>query len=111
MKRGEIWRDRLPTGPGHVQTGERPALLIQHDHITAQLPTVLIVPLTGKPAASRFPGTVSIQPDAQNGLTIPSVALVFQIRVLDKGELVRHLGEIDPATLDQVIDVLVTLVR
>jgi mRNA-degrading endonuclease toxin of MazEF toxin-antitoxin module len=91
--------------------GERPAILIQHDHLTAQLPTVLIVPLTGTQSTTRFPGTLLIQPDGQNGLTIPSVALAFQARVLDKNDVIHHLGKLDPAVLDQVIGLLVSFIR
>jgi mRNA-degrading endonuclease toxin of MazEF toxin-antitoxin module len=77
MTKGEVWRIRLPPAAGHTQAGERPAVIVQNDAYTTTLPTVLVVPLTGTLAAARFPGTVTIQPDARNGLTIPSVALVF----------------------------------
>src|SRR4051794_15637050 len=77
MKRGEVWRVRLHSVPGHTQAGIRPAVIMQEDQATASLPTVLIVPFTGSPAALRFPGTLAVQPDGQNGLTVPSVALVF----------------------------------
>ena len=45
------------------------------------------MPLTSKLATLRFPATVLIQPDAQNGLSVPSVALVFQMRVWGNGVL------------------------
>jgi len=49
-------------------------------------------PFTSKTAAARFPGTVLVQPDAQNGLTLPSVALVFQLSTQDKRNFVTQLG-------------------
>jgi mRNA interferase MazF len=82
MKSGEVWRVRIPAAPGHAQSGERPAAILQEVSFNNSLPTSLIVPLTSKLAASRFAGTVVIQPDQQNGLTAPSVALVFQMRTL-----------------------------
>lgn len=109
MKRGEIWRGRLPPAAGHVQAGERPVILIQGDTYITQLTTVLVVPLTGTLAAATFPGTLLIQPDATNGLTIPSVALAFQTRALDKRDLLYRVGELDPATLDQVVALLAAL--
>ncbi len=50
----------------------------------------------------RFPGTLLIQPTPQNGLLVPSVALVFQMRVLDKRYCLRRMGERDVATLSQI---------
>jgi mRNA interferase MazF len=80
----------------------RPAVVVQEDQATASLPTVLIVPLTGTRAALRFPGTLAVQPDGRNGLTVPSVALVFQLTALDQSNCLQHLGQLDPATLDQI---------
>jgi mRNA interferase MazF len=75
---------------------------LQEDQATTALPTVLIVPFTGAQAALRFPGTLAVQPDGRNGLTVPSVALVFQLSALDKSNCLQHLGQLDPATLDQI---------
>jgi mRNA interferase MazF len=102
MKRGEVWRVHLPSVPGHTQAGMRPAVLVQEVQATALLPTILIVPFTGTQAATRFPGTVPVQPDAQNGLTVPSVALVFQLTAIDQRNCLQPLGVLDPATLDQI---------
>src|SRR6266542_446680 len=103
MKRGEVWRVRLHSVPGHTQAGIRPAVIVQEDQATASLPTVLIVPFTGTWAALRFPGTLAVQPDGQNGLTVPSVALAFQLTAIDKTDCLQRLGELDPATMDQIL--------
>jgi mRNA interferase MazF len=102
---------RIPFAPGHAQAGERPALIVQHDSHIATLPTVLIVPFTGTLAATRFPATLLIQPDGQNGLTAPSVALAFQLRALDKGSFLSRLGTVDANTLIQVLDLIDQLTR
>jgi mRNA interferase MazF len=102
VKTGEVWRVRLPSVPGHTQAGERPAVIVQNEPFLSSLPTVFLVPFTGKLAASRFPGTLVVQPDGQNGLTTPSVALVFQLSAQDKNNLLYRLGELDPSTLDQI---------
>jgi mRNA-degrading endonuclease toxin of MazEF toxin-antitoxin module len=70
------------------------------------LPTTLIVPLTSKLAASRFDGTLVIQPDQQNGLAAPSVAHVFQLRNEDQRNCLNPLGMLDAATLDQIFAIL-----
>jgi mRNA interferase MazF len=102
MQRGEVWRVQLPSVPGHTQAGLRPAVVVQEDQATASLPTVLVVPFTGTQAALRFPGTLAVQPDGRNGLTVPSVALVFQLTALDQRNCLQLLGQLDPATLDQI---------
>src|SRR5438270_8776418 len=106
MIRGEVWRVRLPYAPGHAQAGERPALIVQADLFIASLPTVLVVPFTSTPGAARFDGTLLVPPDAHNGLSVPSVALVFQLRALDKRDLLHRLGALDAGTFDQVLALL-----
>jgi mRNA interferase MazF len=102
MRKGDVWRVSLPIGAGHTQAGVRPAVIMQEDQVTASLPTVLVVPFTGARAALRFPGTVAVQPDVRNGLTVPSVALVFQLTAIDRRDCQQPLGTLDPTTLDQV---------
>ena len=100
------WRYRSATASGErgrvTQAGIRPAVILQEDQATAALPTVLIVPFTSSQATLRFPGTLSVQPDGQNGLTVPSVALVFQLTTIDKANCLQALGVLDPVTLDQI---------
>ena len=103
MRKGEVWRVRLPFGVGHKQAGERPAVIVQNNSLTSSLPTVLVVPFTSKLAAQRFPATLVVQPDAANGLTLPSVALVFQLGAQDKQDFVQCLGVLDSVTLDQIL--------
>jgi len=106
MRKGEVWRVRLPMLPGHTQGGERPAVIVQNDSFTASLPTVWVVPFTSKAAAARFPGTVLVQPDGQNGLTTPSLALVFQLSTQDKRSLVAQLGTLDDQDLQKIVDMI-----
>jgi mRNA interferase MazF len=65
-----------------------------------------MVPFTSNLTLTRFPATLLVHPDAQNGLTVPSVALVFQVSAIDKRDFVRPLGTLDPATLDQLFNLL-----
>jgi mRNA interferase MazF len=111
MRRGEVWRVRIPFAPGHAQAGDRPALIVQNDPLIASLPTVLIVPFTSSPGAVRFHCTLVVQPDGLNGLTVPSVALVFQLRAIDKGDCLQRIGVLDSATLDGVMGLIDQLIR
>jgi mRNA interferase MazF len=111
MKRGEVWRVSIPLAPGHAQAGTRPALIVQNDSLTASLPTVLIIPFTSTSGAARFPSTLVVSPDSQNGLTVPSIALVFQLRALDKRDCLQRIGVLDSASLDGVLALIDQLIR
>jgi mRNA interferase MazF len=88
--------------PGHTQAGIRPAVIVQEDQATLRLPTVLIVPFTSTQGTLRFPGTLLVQPDGLNGLTMPSVALLFQMAAIDQTNCFQQLGVLDAVTLDQI---------
>ena len=103
MKKGDIWRIRMPTVSGHTQAGERPAIIMQDSSFNTKLPTVLIVPFTSTIRTTRFPGTLLVQPDQQNRL---SVALVFQLSALDRQNCLFRIGELDSANLDHIFVLL-----
>jgi mRNA interferase MazF len=102
MQKGDVWQVRIPFAPGHAQTGEQPAVIITDGIFIPGLPTVFIVPFTSARGSMRFAGTTLVQPDGQNGLTMPSVALVFQLRALDKRDFLYRLGVLDAATMDVI---------
>lgn len=105
MARGDVLLVELPYprgAPGYEQTGRRPAVAVQADLPGASLPTVMIVPLTSQLTASRFPHTIAVDPSPQNGLTDPSVLLVFQLRALDQGRILRTIGHLEQNYLDQL---------
>jgi len=47
-----------------------------------------------------------IQPDGTNGLTVPSVALVFQLTAVDRRDCLQLPGVLDAQTLSQILDLL-----
>ena len=105
MARGDILTVRLPIparGAGHEQVGYRPAIVVQTDVSDARLPTAMIVPLTSNLSALRFPHTFCVDPTLQNGLTRPSVLLVFQLRAVDKRRLSSRIGCLEGHHLEQL---------
>jgi mRNA-degrading endonuclease toxin of MazEF toxin-antitoxin module len=94
---------RLPRGVGHVQAGERPAVIVQHERHAPLLPTLLIIPFTSQLRTTRFPGTRIVHPDGKNGLQVPSDALGFQLTVLDRRHVLHRLGELDAFTLGEIL--------
>ena len=102
MDIGDIYTIDIPPTNGHEQAGPRPAIIVQAPQFEKQLPTVLIVPLTSQLAAQAFPGTFLIPPDTENGLTMASIVLVFQLRAIDKRRLRRKIGRLSPQHLSQL---------
>jgi mRNA interferase MazF len=63
---------------------------------------LMIVPVTSSLGALRFPFSVRIEPSALNGLTLPTVAMVFQMRAIDRQRIIRKIGELEPEYLVQI---------
>ena len=103
MTVGDIHWVRLPAANGHEQGGRRPAIILQDDRYAGGLPVVLVVPLTSARAAMRFPGTTLIQPAPENGLREASVAIVFQLRAVDRQRVEDRIGAVSPQALAEVL--------
>ena len=104
MTRGEVWLVALPfASGGREQSGQRPAVVVQDFAYGQKSPLVLVVPLTSQAGAVRFPATVSITPTRSNGLTLPSVAMVFQIRAVDRARFVQKQGTLADADLNSIL--------
>jgi len=97
MRRGDVVRAQLPRpagSPGREQFGTRPAVVLQDEPGFAGLPTVIVVPLTSRMSATRFPGALVVQPSAANGLDVQSVVLCHQVRALDKRRVEAVIGRL-----------------
>jgi mRNA interferase MazF len=103
---GDIhWVD-LPAANGREQRGRRPAVVLQDDDYGGDLPVVLVVPLTTARAAMRFAGTTLIRPTAENGLRQASVALVLQIRAVDRRRIQERIGTVKAEVLNAMFEEL-----
>jgi mRNA interferase MazF len=100
MARGDILLVGLPESDKREEKGNRPAIAVQTD-IAASL-MLMIVPVTSSLGALRFPFTIKIEPSEQNGLTLPSVAMVFQLRAIDRKRIIQKIGELELQYLNQV---------
>jgi len=63
---------------------------------------MLVVPLTTTQAALRFARTTRIQPSTENGLRQVSVALVFQLRAIDRQRVEERIGSVSSAVLNEI---------
>jgi len=88
-------------GPsGREQLGTRPAIVVQQSPVETS--TVVVVPLTSNLQARRFAGSVEIPATKSNGLSVTSIALVSQVRAVDKKRVQAALGKLDPHTMADV---------
>ena len=99
------WVD-LPAANGREQRGRRPAVVLQDDDYGGDLPVVLVAPLTTARAAMRFAETTLIYPTAENGLRQASVALVFQIRAIDRRRIQERIGTVNAEVLNAMFEEL-----
>lgn len=91
--RGDVLLVGLPESDKREEKGNRPAIAVQTD--VANSPMLMIVPVTSSLGALRFAFTVRIEPSEQNGLTLPSVAMVFQPRAIDRKRIIQKIGELE----------------
>jgi len=99
---GDIHWVQLPAANGREQWGRRPAVILQDERYAGGLPVVLVVPLTTARAALRFAGSTLIQPTVENGLRQVSVALVFQLRAIDRRRVEERLGSVSAEVLHEM---------
>ncbi len=102
MKKGEVWFVEIPSTDGHEQSGARPVIVLSE--LEANI--VIIVPFTSNLQALRFTDTIEVEPSSKNGLKSKSVALVFQLRAIDKRRLKNKIGGIEDKILGKIDDML-----
>ena len=103
MNQGDVVWVTFPAGAGC--TNGRFTVILQNDEASKQIQTILVVPLTTQKDALRFP-TVLIDPDHENRLPQPSVALVFQLTAIDQKFLESRQGSVTESTLDSLLSAL-----
>jgi len=100
MARGDVLLVTLPSSDRREQSGRRPAVAVQTDRKGE--PMLMVAPVTSNLAALRFAFTVPIAPSSENGLTAPSVVMVFQLRAIDKARIVRSIGRISTEDMKRI---------
>lgn len=109
LKRGEVWLANLNPTQGAEQAGIRPVIIFQNDIVSQFSTTTIAIPLTTNQRRASLPICMVIEL-GDGGLSQNSVALCFQLRVLDKIRLVQRLGQLSAETIARLEEVvLVTL--
>ena len=99
IKRGEMYYADLSPSVGSEQDGFRPVLVIQNNTGNRHSPTVVVAAITGRPKKN-LP-THYLLP-AGNGLEMPSIVLLEQVRTIDKLRLGSYIGWLDDNTMQGI---------
>lgn len=110
MTSGDIYLIEIPSSGGHEQQGARPAIIVQTNENMDKIPTILVIPFTTQMKASTFPFTFAVKPDTENNLASTSVALVFQIRAIDKKRLKSKIGSLTAKDLRIIKKIISSLI-
>ena len=103
VQSGEVYLANLDPVKGSEQGRTRPIIVLQNPSLARYTSTALCVPLTSNTRRLGIPGTCFVK-KGEGGLTQESLALGFQMRVLDTVRLKKKLGKLSPAALDNVAD-------
>ena len=89
--RGDMYYADLGRGIGSEQEGYRPVLIIQNDTGNKHSPTVIVAAISSKvDAKAKLPTHYLLK--AENGLELPSLVLMEQLRTIDKRRLETYIG-------------------
>jgi mRNA interferase MazF len=105
LKRSQIWLADLNPTQGSEQAGVRPVIVFQNDLVSQFSTTTIAIPLSTNQRRAALPICLLIE-QGNGGLSQDSVALCFQMRVLDKTRLIRLLGQLSSeiiARLEEVV--------
>lgn len=107
MNKGEIWLVDLPSSDGREQSGLRPVTVLAETEVNI----AIVLPFTSNLQALRFPHTFQLKPTKKNGLTALSVALIFQMRAIDKIRLKRKVGDLEDSSLKAIDHMIKKLLK
>ena len=99
IKRGEVYFADLDPAVGSEQGGFRPVVIIQND-VGNTFSTTTIAALTTNTRHSRMPTHVFVSGD--NEPLRDSVAMLEQLRTIDKSRLKSYVGKLSEMTMKKI---------
>jgi mRNA interferase MazF len=96
VKRFEVWLAPLDPSVGLELRKTRPCVVVSPDEINRHLNTIVVVPLTTAEHSYAFRLDLEF-------LDRKAQAAVDQVRVLDKNRLLKHVGNLDDSTGQQLL--------
>lgn len=100
-RRGDIFTGRLDPVEGSEEAGARPVIIVSRNIINERSTCVIAVPVTTYRGKALAPSHVRL-PAGAGGLTVDSVALAEQVRLLSKARLGRQWGSLNPSEIAHI---------
>lgn len=101
VRRGEVYFADLNPIVGSEQGGERPVLVVQNNIGNRYSPTVIVAPMTAQTGKANLPTHVEVKMP-NRGARSHCIALMEQLRTIDKSRLRRRLGKASPDEMQAV---------
>lgn len=98
LRRGEIYLVNFDPTIGSEIRKTRPAIVLQNDIANRHSPITIVAAITSQFDEPLYPTEVLIKAP-EGGMSVDSVALLNQIRSIDKQRLVKRLGAVKPETM------------
>lgn len=108
VKIGDVLRVQFPAQrpPGHEQVGTRPAVVVGIPDLAGRprFPALVVVPFTTSAGdySQEAPGLYPLYRAGMGGLTVDSVALVDNVRVLGVSRILDRLGSLTPQEYEPI---------
>ena len=91
VRRGDLFYADLSPVVGSEQGGVRPVIVVQNDVGNKYSPTIIVAPVTSQMNKAKLPTHVKLKGN-KYGLPKNSVALMEQLRTIDKKRLREKIG-------------------
>lgn len=100
-RRGDICLVNFDPTVGSEVKKTRPALILQNDIANRHSPITIVAAITSRLDERLYPTEVLVK-SSESGLRQDSIALLNQIRSIDKQRLIKRLGSADRETMERV---------
>ena len=101
VEQKDIYLASLNPVKGSEQAGKRPVVVVSGNAMNANMPVVIICPLSS--SIKEYSGCVVLSKTKTNKLETDSEIITFQIRALAKERLLKKVGVISDVQLRQVM--------
>ena len=100
VKEYSIYNVDFGTGKGHEQSYPRPAIIFKALH---ELSMCLVIPLTSNLNHLNLPYTIQVNKTSVTNLREDSIALIFQLRVIDNGRISgNEIGKLEEYQISKI---------